>query len=144
MKKILFISHYSGLLGSNLSLESIVLYFKEKGMDVSVLLPSKGAFYSRLKGKNINVIRSNFFYYAFYIKYNIKYFSLPLLWLYNLIALPFLILKIWNAKPDLIYVNSSVAIVCILISKYFERNALFMYVNSWMKTSGRILYLDTA
>lgn len=59
--KILFISHYSFLYGSNRSLDSLVDAFIEKGEDVSVLLPSKGKFYYHLKEKGVNVNAFRFF-----------------------------------------------------------------------------------
>lgn len=100
MTRILFISHYSFLYGSNRSLESLITYFKRKGEHVEVLLPSKGLFYSYLLKNHINVHAFLFFYEAFYIKFKMKYFSLPLLWIYNLFAFPVLLYKISRLKGE--------------------------------------------
>lgn len=115
--KILFISHYSFLYGSNRSLDSLVDAFIEKGEDVSVLLPSKGKFYYHLKEKGVNVYAFRFFYEVLYVKFNRKYLSLPLLWIFNLLMMPFLIFKIKRLAPDVIYSNSSVDAYSIFFAK---------------------------
>ena len=115
--KILFITHYSFLLGSNRSLESLVMYFKKQGVDVSVLMPSKGLFYHYLKEKGISVYAFRFFFEALYVKWNKKYLSLPLLWMYNFFAMFFLYRKIKRINPDLIYSNSSADGYSIKIAK---------------------------
>jgi len=117
MKKILFVSHFSDLYGSNRSMESVVSYFKKQNVDVEILLPSQGPFYRELRDQNIKVSCFKYFYEAFYVKKKIKYLTLPLLWLYNIIVFPFLLLKIYRIKPDLIYLNSSVALSIFLIPK---------------------------
>lgn len=117
MKKILFVSHFSDLYGSNRSMESIVSYFRKQNVDVEVLLPSQGPFYRELRDQNIKVTCFKYFYEALYVKKNIKYLTLPVLWLYNIIVFPFLLLKIYRIKPDLIYLNSSVALGIFLIPK---------------------------
>lgn len=115
--KILFITHYSFLLGSNRSLESLVMYFKKRGVDVSVLMPSKGLFYRYLKEKKISVYAFRFFFEALYVKWNKKYLSLPFLWMYNFFAMFFLYRKIKWINPDLIYSNSSADGYSIKIAK---------------------------
>lgn len=115
--KILFVSHYSFLYGSNRSLDSLIDYFKDNGDNVEVLLPSKGAFYKHLKGKGIRVRAIRFFYEVLYVKWNKKYLSLPLLWLYNLIVAPYLIFTIKKISPDIVYSNSSVDAYSIFFAK---------------------------
>ena len=90
--KILFSSHYSFLYGSNRSMDSLIDYFTQRGCDVEVLLPSKQAFVEHLENKGIKTYIFKFFYEAMYVKWNKKYLSLPILWIYNLLSFPFLLL----------------------------------------------------
>lgn len=106
--KILFVSHYSFLYGSNRSLDSLVSYFSERGDDVEVLLPSKGKFYYHLLHKGVKVHAIRFFYEVMFIKWNRKYLSLPILWVFNLLMMPFVLWRIKKISPDIIYSNSSV------------------------------------
>lgn len=115
--KILFVSHFSFLYGANRSLESLVMYFNSKGINVEVLLPTRGKFYDRLEERGIKVYTFRFFYEVMYVKMNPKYLSLPILWLYNLIAFPFLVCKVRKINPDVIYSNSSVDAYSIWVAK---------------------------
>lgn len=115
--KILFVSHYSFLYGSNRSLDSLIDYFNNKNIDIDVLLPSRGKFFEHLKNKNIKVHTFRFFYEVMYVKWNKKYLSLPILWIYNFLVFPFLLLKIKKINPDIIYSNSSVDAYSIIIAK---------------------------
>lgn len=115
--KILFVSHYSFLYGSNRSLDSLVDYFISQGEDVEVLLPSKGKFYVHLNDKGVKVHALRFFYEVMYVKWNRKYLSLPLLWIFNLIMFPLLLWKVKKINPDVIYSNSSVDAYSIFIAK---------------------------
>lgn len=115
--KILFVSHYSFLYGSNRSLDSLIDYFHGKGEDVEVLLPSKGKFFEHLKSKNIKVHTLRFFYEVMYVKWNKKYLSLPILWIYNAMVFPLLLWKVKKIAPDIVYSNSSVDAYSIFIAK---------------------------
>lgn len=115
--KVLFVSHYSFLYGSNRSLDSLIDYFISQGEDVEVLLPSKGKFYVHLENKGIKVQTLRFFYEVLYVKWNKKYLSLPLLWVYNLLMFPLLLRKVKKINPDVIYSNSSVDAYSIFIAK---------------------------
>lgn len=115
--KILFISHYSFLYGSNKSLESLIDCFRSQGDDVEVMLPSEGEFYKHLVGKGVCVHIIRFFYEVLYYKWNIKYLSLPLLWLYNLLVFPVLLYRVKKISPDIIYSNSSADLYSIWIAK---------------------------
>lgn len=118
--KILFLSHYSKLYGSNRSLYSLIQFFKKRGDETEVLLPSEGSFTEILRKDKIIVHKLRFFYETLYVKYNIKYLSLPFLWIYNLLAFPFLILTIKRVNPDVIYTNSSVDAYSIWVSKFLD------------------------
>lgn len=115
--KILFVSHYSFPYGANRSLDSLIECFTKRGDNIEVLLPSKGKFYCHLKEKGIKVHVIRFFYEVLYVKWNKKYLSLPLLWLYNLIVAPFVILTIKRINPDIVYSNSSVDAYSIFFAK---------------------------
>lgn len=130
--KVLFLSHYSGLLGSNRSLASIVCYFKRQGVDVSVLLPKRGPFFDYLQSMNIPVLKFCFFYETLYYKWNRKYLLLPMLWLYNFIAFPFLLIKIKKLNPDVIYTNSSADLYSVFFAKILRRKHI-MHVREFMQ-----------
>lgn len=119
--KILFMSHYSFLYGSNRSLESLIMYFRKQNIQVEVLLPSKGVFYKQLQENQIKVYAFRFFYEVLYVKWKLKYLSLPILWLYDLLAFPFLLYKISRINPDIIYTNSSVDTFSIWIAKILRK-----------------------
>lgn len=129
---ILFLSHYCGFLGSNRSLDSIITFFAAKEHNVSVLLPSKGEFYQHLKRKGTNVHSFMFVYETLYVKKNKKYLTLPILWLYNLLALPFLLYKIRMINPDIIYTNSSSDLYSVFIAKLLGKKHV-MHVREFMQ-----------
>lgn len=130
--KILFLSHYSGLLGSNRSLDSIITYFTQKGINISILLPSKGEFYNYLRAKGMDVHSFMFIYETLYVKKNKKYFTLPILWLYNIVAFPFLLWKIRKLNPDVIYTNSSSDLYSVFLSKILRKKHV-MHVREFMQ-----------
>lgn len=118
--KILFLSHYSFLYGSNRSLDSLIDYFSEHGYEVEVLLPSKGEFYKHLSRKKVKVSTFMFLYEVLYYKANVKYLSLPLLWLYDFVVFPLLVLKVKHISPDIIYSNSSADLFSVWIAKLLK------------------------
>lgn len=119
--KILFISHYSALYGANRSLESLISYFKQQQIEVEVLLPSKGEMYKRLQHNGVKTHAFMFLYEVLYVKLNIKYLTLPFLWLYDLFMFPFLLSIIKHINPDIIYSNSSVDAFSIWIAKILRK-----------------------
>lgn len=130
--KILFFSHYSFLYGSNRSMESLILYFKKQGIDVEVMLPTKGKFSLEMEQHGVKVHTLRFFYQVLYIKFNVKYLILPALWLYNLIVFPVLLLKVKAINPDILYTNCSldgygIWIAKILGKKHVTHIREFMY-----------------
>ena len=129
---ILFLSHYSGLLGSNRSMESIITYFSEKGVNISIILPSKGEFYKYLMTKGMDVHSFMFIYETLYVKKNKKYFTLPLLWIYNIVVFPFLLCKIRKINPDVIYTNSSSDLYSVFIAKILGKKHI-MHVREFMQ-----------
>lgn len=130
--KILFLSHYCGLLGSNRSLDSLITYFVNRGENISVLLPSRGEFYQHLKSLGRDVHSFLFVYETLYVKKNKKYLSLPILWLYNLLALPFLLFKIRKIDPDIIYTNSSSDLYSVVFAKMLGKKHV-MHVREFMQ-----------
>ena len=130
--KILFISHYCGFLGSNRSLASIIMYFRDKGIDVEVLLPTRRDFYQYLKNEGIKTYSFFFIFESLYVKKNKKYLSLPILWIYDLLAFPFLLLKIWMSNPDIIYTNSTTDLFSVFIAKILRKKHI-MHVREFMQ-----------
>ena len=130
--KILFLSHYSFLYGSNRSLDSLIDYFINKGIKVEVLLPSKGEFFKHLQGKGVKVHAFMFLYEVLYYKWNKKYLSLPILWLYDLIVFPFLVWKVASINPDVIYTNSSADLFSIWIAKILGKKHI-VHIREFME-----------
>lgn len=130
--KILFISHYCGFLGSNRSLASIIMYFRDKGIDVEVLLPTRRDFYQYLKNEGIKTYSFFFIFESLYVKKNKKYLSLPILWIYDLLAFPFLLLKIWMINPDIVYTNSTTDLFSVFIAKILRKKHI-MHVREFMQ-----------
>ena len=119
--KILFLSHYSFLYGSNKSLDSLIGYYSRQGEQVEVMLPSRGEFYHHLVKKDIKVHHFMFLYEVLYYKWNRKYLSLPLFWFYDLVAFPFLCIKILSINPDVIYTNSSADLFSVWVAKILRK-----------------------
>lgn len=138
--KILFVTHYSFLLGSNRSLESLVEYFRTHGVDVSVLMPSKGLFYQHLKQMGVEVLCVRFFFEAMYVKLNKKYLSLPILWLFNLVSFFVLLYKVKQINPDVIYSNSSADCYSVWISKLLQKKHV-MHVREFMQEDFGAFYI---
>lgn len=120
------------MYGANRSLESLIMHFQKRAINIEVLLPSKGELYKLLQKNGIKVHSFMFLYEVLYVKNNIKYLSLPLLWLYDWLAFPFLLYKIHQINPDVIYANSSVDAFSIWIAKLLNKRHVvhvreFMY-----------------
>lgn len=130
--KILFISHYSFLYGSNRSLCSLVDFFQKKGECVSVILPSKGEFYKYLVNQGVKVYTFPFLYEVLYYKWNKKYLTLPLLWLYDSVMFPILVYKIAKINPDVIYSNSSADLISVWIAKLLKKEHV-IHVREFME-----------
>ncbi|SHK26641.1 glycosyltransferase family 4 protein [Fibrobacter sp. UWB12] len=130
--KVLFVTHYSFLLGSNRSLESLVKYFLKQGVAVSVLMPSRGLFFQHLHEMGVDVHCVKFFFEAMYVKLNKKYLILPILWLYNLFAFFLLLYKVRMINPDIIYSNSSADCYSILVAKLLQKKHV-MHVREFMQ-----------
>lgn len=138
--KVLFVTHYSFLLGSNRSLESLVVYFQKKGVDVSVLMPSKGLFYEHLAQMGVDVHKFLFFFETLYVKLNKKYLALPLLWLYNFFAFFALCLCVKRINPDVIYSNSSVDGFSLYVAKILRKKYV-MHVREFLQEDFGAFYL---
>ena len=130
--KFLFLSHYSFLYGSNRSLCSLVEYFQQQGECVEVLIPSQGELYKHLTKKYVKVYTFMFLYEVLYYKWNKKYLTLPLLWLYDFLAFPFLVCKILEINPDVIYTNSSADLISVWIAKLLKKKHV-IHVREFME-----------
>lgn len=130
--RVLFLSHYCGLLGSNRSLDSLITHFIDKGEEVTILLPSRGEFYQHLSRLGRDVHSFTFIYETLYVKKNKKYLTLPLLWVYNFFAFPLLLYKIKKINPDIIYTNSSSDLYSVFIAKLLGKKHV-MHVREFMQ-----------
>ena len=130
--KVLFITHYSTTYGSNMSMYSLVRYFKDKGKSVSVLFPSKGILYQRMKEDNLDVHVIRFFYNILYYRISARFLSIPLLWLYDIMLFPVVLYKVNKIMPDIIYTNSSVNIFGGWIAKILGKQHI-QHVREFMQ-----------
>lgn len=108
------------------------MHFREKGINVEVLLPTRGAFYQYLKKEFVKVHCFLFIYESLYVKKNKKYLSLPVIWLYNIFVFPFLIYKIRGINPDVIYTNSTTDLYSVFIAKLLGKRHV-MHVREFMQ-----------
>lgn len=100
-------AHNTHLLGANKSMQSVLSYFIRHGEEVHLLTPNKKGIYIEAIKDGVSVHSFLFFYVTLYVKWNLKYLSIPILWLYNLLVSPLLLYKIWKINPDVIYCNST-------------------------------------
>lgn len=115
-----------------MSLYSVVRYFKKKGLEVTALFPTEGILCQKMRDNGIEVKIFRFVYEVCYVKRNLKYLSLPLLWFYDFFAFPLLLWKIHRIDPDIIYTNSSNNAFGLWISKILRKKHV-QHVREFMK-----------
>ena len=115
--KIQFISNYSDLYGANRSLVTILRHLKRKGHEVKVLLPRKGNVIKELDKEDIEYSIIPYYSGFLYIKPQIKHILVPFLTLANILFFPFILRKIKNFDPDIIYSNSTLENFGLILSR---------------------------
>jgi L-malate glycosyltransferase len=116
--KIIFITHYSDLYGANRSLLTLIEYFHlSENYEVKVLLPSKGTMANRLKEIGIPYEIMYFYGSFLYIRPKLKHIIVPILGLFNLLIIPFLLKIVRRFSPDLVYSNTSAENIGIFLAK---------------------------
>lgn len=139
--KVVFISHYSDLYGANRSLLNLIDGLKQFKVKSFVLCPSYGEMAVALEkrgipffifpfkiwmSKSLKVTKEmpfTFIKFKYHIKnilFNLKIIQFRHL-VYNLIALPFLIMQIKKWNIDIIYTNSSVTPIGALIAMILKK-----------------------
>ena len=116
--KILFISNYSELYGANRSLLTLLNHFNQKEQyEIRLFIPSKGGIVQELEKCNIKYDIIPYISQLWYYKLQIKYLVQPLLILFTLLMLPYLVIRAKKYHPDIIYSNTSAENVGIIIAK---------------------------
>lgn len=115
---IQFITSYSDLYGANRSLFTLLLYLKAKGYKINVLLPRDGQMCVALKNAGIEYDVLPYYSGFLYIKPVFKHVLVPFLALLNMIMIPFIVRLIKRNNVDLIYSNSSLENLGIIVSKF--------------------------
>lgn len=115
--KIIFFAHNGQLYGANQVLYSLAKELKQKGHNVSILLPTSRGLASLLKEQNIKIKIIPSFPQFRYYRLSIKYLAYPLLILLNLITFPYILYYINREKPDIIYSNTSAENLGIWVAK---------------------------
>ncbi|MDD6016433.1 MAG: glycosyltransferase [Prevotellaceae bacterium] len=146
--KILFISNYSELYGANRSLLTLLNHFNQKEQyEIRLFIPSKGGIVQELEKCNIKYDIIPYISQLWYYKLQIKYLVQPLLILFTLLMLPYLVIRAKKYHPDIIYSNTSAENVGIIIAKTLgvkhishirefmdlDHSAKFVGGNDWKK-----------
>jgi len=105
--KILFLSHYSGLLGTNRSLFSLVIGLRNKGVLPQIWCPEEGDFPEALREENINIRIFPYHTWAATFMHP-SFFHLPFAAYRNNNLLPALTMEAKEFGPNIIHTNSSV------------------------------------
>ena len=108
--RILFITNYPFLYGANRSLLSLMEYFRKQGEDVCLLLPKEGDLSHKLLEEDINYIRFPYLSSLFIYKKDWTLLQQSIIFILKVITLllfPFLLIRIWWYRPNLIYSNSN-------------------------------------
>lgn len=105
------------MYGANRSLLTIIEYLKNKGYDVSLMLPRYGEICEELMQKGISFKVVRCFTQLYYYKPVAKYLALPLLDILTFIKLPIIKKYVKKLNPDLIYSNTSAENIGIKIAR---------------------------
>jgi glycosyltransferase involved in cell wall biosynthesis len=100
---------------------AILKHLKRKGHDVSLLLPSKGSFATKLEEEGIDYDIVPYYGGYLYLKPVIKHLLVPILGILNLFMFPIILLKIKKNNPDIIYSNSSLENIGFFASKILRK-----------------------
>lgn len=115
--KVLFICNYGLLYGANRSLMSVVEFFHEQGVNLTVLIPANGSMAQELERKGIPFKVFRFFPTILYVKPILKHLVLPFCFLYDILLFPILLYITKKQNPDIIYSNTSAENIGVLLSK---------------------------
>ncbi len=139
--RILFISNYSELYGANRSLLTVADHFNRlPNYDVLMLVPSKGMIGAELERLGIRYLSIPYFSQLFYYKRQLKYFALPLLVIFTLLILPYIIFRVSVTKPDLIYSNTSAENIGIFVARILRKKHL-THVREFMDLDHGALFI---
>lgn len=114
--RIFFIANGSKLYGANRSLLTLVEYFN-KHHSVRVMLPSNGEMAEELNKLNISFIIVPYYSSFLYFKKEIKYLSIFIFIILNIIVFPIIFYQLYKFKPEIIHSNTSAENLGILFSK---------------------------
>ena len=123
--RILFFSSYGDLYGANRSLLSIAIHLKGSGHQVFVFLPRKGEMAVSLQKAGIEVIYFPFYSGFLYYKFLLKHTLVPLLFLWDLLVFPVILLKSHKVKPDVVYSNSSLENIGFFVARILRKKHVF-------------------
>lgn len=124
--KVLFVTHYSELYGANRSLLGLIENLKNRGVNISVLLPREGPLLDKLNSLDIKVYIINFHYWVINKKLftsnsilsRIKYiFFILKITFHDHVQISRIKKEIEGDNPDVIYSNSSVINFGLKLSK---------------------------
>ncbi len=114
--KILFLQHNGKPYGANKSLLTLMQHLKGNN-EVLVIAPFRNCLHSEITLSDIQSITLPLFPSVFFIRRRTKYLLYPLLMLLNIIIFPLFLFYAIKFKPDIIYSNSSVENLGLIISK---------------------------
>ena len=121
MKSILFVSHYSDLLGANRSLLGIVKYIKsQNSQNPIVLIPRKGELSKALEDNHIKYLIGNFYPSVYEKRSGADYIKGFIKGLLNIYYVAKIAYKLREENISLVHSNSSVTNVGAYLSLIFN------------------------
>jgi glycosyltransferase involved in cell wall biosynthesis len=123
--RILFITNYAFLYGANRSLLSLMEYFSKQGENVCLLLPKEGDLSHKLLEDGLQYIRFPYFASLFIYKKDwtvLQQLVMFMLKVMTLLMFPFLLIRIWWYRPNLIYSNSNADNLGLFFAKILRVN----------------------
>ena len=115
--KILFITHYAGLMGANRSLLHLLLGLRQKeAAQVQVWCAAEGDFTAALRKNGIDYRVLPFANWAYTLR-SVGFWLFPIKWWQSQRKMPFFIEKCKEFMPDIIHSNSSVVSLGALLAQ---------------------------
>jgi glycosyltransferase involved in cell wall biosynthesis len=119
--KILFLPHNTKLYGANKSMISLMKHLSVNN-DILMFAPFKNHFKDILDENDIKFKKIPFYASLLYVRINNpKYLFYPLLVLLDIVIFPYLLYVTARFNPDIIYSNSSVENIGIIIAKILKK-----------------------
>ncbi len=115
--RILFLTNNPSYYGANHSMATLLCDLKRKQYEIFLILTGHGELEQVLTDNDIPYKVIGYFSQLFYYKWQLKYLSLPFLFIYTLVKFPWVLNEAKKFHPDIIYSNCSSENVGIFIAR---------------------------